>query len=165
MRYRRMAAVLFCCSVLGLWACSLKSPLGDEFTPNPKPNRAESPLNFPKDEPLVELDTVYFDTNKSDLNANAKKAIQKNVEFLKKNPEVSVQVEGLCDERGSREYNFKLGERRAQAVVDYMKELGIEDSRLSAVSYGAIGGQTEKQYSSSRRAISVLIYPAEVSKK
>ncbi|MCB0329738.1 MAG: peptidoglycan-associated lipoprotein Pal [Bdellovibrionales bacterium] len=82
------------------------------------------------------LKDVYFAFDKSDLSAESKATLQTNASWLKENSSASVTIEGHCDERGTREYNLALGQRRAQSAFDYLRGLGIEDSRMSTVSYG-----------------------------
>lgn len=79
---------------------------------------------------------VYFDYDKSLLKPEGKAAIQRNVQFLKAHPNARILIEGHCDERGTDEYNLALGERRANAIVKYMGELGISASRVTTKSWG-----------------------------
>jgi peptidoglycan-associated lipoprotein len=82
------------------------------------------------------LDDVYFDLDKSDVSADARTALQKDADYLKKWPSVQATVEGHCDSRGSSEYNLALGSRRATAVKDYLVSLGIPAARVTIVSKG-----------------------------
>ena len=79
---------------------------------------------------------AYFDYDKSDIREDAKAALQKDAEFLRSYPQVNVTVEGHCDERGSSEYNLGLGQRRADAVKNYMVSLGISGDRIKTMSWG-----------------------------
>lgn len=101
------------------------------------------------------LQTVYFDFDSSALEGSTKDAVKANADFLKANASVDVQVEGHCDERGGRQYNLALGERRAKAVRDYLVALGVEAKRVSIVSYGnerpAAEGHDESAWSKNRR--------------
>lgn len=101
------------------------------------------------------LYTIHFDFDKSNLTAQAKDLLKKNAEWLKKNPDVRLQVEGHCDARGSIEYNLGLGERRAKAAVDYLKSLGIKGQRLNIISYGKERpialGDSEEDHAKNRR--------------
>jgi peptidoglycan-associated lipoprotein len=81
-------------------------------------------------------DRVFFDTDRYDLSAEAQSQLQKQAAWLKQYPAVTVTVEGHCDERGTREYNLALGERRANSVANYMTALGVDAGRLSVISYG-----------------------------
>ncbi len=102
------------------------------------------------------LKTVYFDFDSANLGGDSKETIKANAEYLKANANVDVQVEGHCDERGGRQYNLALGERRAKAVRDYMVALGVEAKRLSTVSYGSerpkVEGHDEAAWGQNRRA-------------
>lgn len=81
-------------------------------------------------------DRVFFDTDRYDLSAEAQSQLQKQAAWLQQYPAATVTVEGHCDERGTREYNLALGERRANAVANYLTALGIDAGRLSVISYG-----------------------------
>ncbi|MCM2350719.1 MAG: peptidoglycan-associated lipoprotein Pal [Bacteriovoracaceae bacterium] len=102
------------------------------------------------------LQTVYFAFDSSNLDADTKEAVKVNAEFLKSNANVDIQVEGHCDERGGRQYNLALGERRAKAVRDYLVALGVESKRISTISYGnerpKAEGNDESAWSQNRRA-------------
>lgn len=102
------------------------------------------------------LKTVSFEFDKSTLSAASKKVIQGNAEWMKANAKTKVQIEGHCDSRGSIEYNVALGERRANAVKDYMINLGIPASRLATISYGEekplVSGENEDSWAKNRRA-------------
>jgi peptidoglycan-associated lipoprotein len=82
------------------------------------------------------MDTVYFEFDEATLTARAKDTLVRNAEWLRSNPQVQVQVEGHCDERGTAEYNLALGERRAEAVKSYLSSLGLPSTRLASISYG-----------------------------
>ena len=103
-----------------------------------------------------ELSTVYFAFDSASLDEVAKSTLKSNAEYLKKNGNLKIQVEGHCDERGTREYNLALGERRAKSAEKYLSSKGVDSKRLSVISYGkerpiAIGTD-EASYSSNRRA-------------
>lgn len=102
------------------------------------------------------LKTVYFGFDSSALEGDTKDAIKANAEFMKKMATVDVQVEGHCDERGGRQYNLALGERRAKAVKEYLIALGVPAKRITIVSYGserpAAEGSDESAWAKNRRA-------------
>ena len=102
------------------------------------------------------LQTVYFGFDSSNLDSETKEAVKANADFLKANANVDIQVEGHCDERGGRQYNLALGERRAKAVRDYLVALGVESKRISTISYGnerpKAEGSDESAWSQNRRA-------------
>jgi peptidoglycan-associated lipoprotein len=85
----------------------------------------------------ADLRVIYFGYDSYSLSDEAEEDLQYNTAILKKTPEVKVVAEGHCDERGTAEYNLALGERRAQAVADYLVTLGVDEKRLSTVSYGS----------------------------
>ena len=81
-------------------------------------------------------DRVFFATNKSSLTTASRATLRKQATFLRKNKNLSVTIEGHADERGTREYNLALGERRANAAKDYLMTYGISGKRISTISYG-----------------------------
>ncbi len=104
-------------------------------------------------------DRVFYATNKSTLTTASRDVLRKQAAWLRKNKNVSVTVEGHADERGTREYNLALGERRANAVKDYLMTYGISGSRISVISYGkerpVNSGSTPLAWSQNRRAVTV----------
>lgn len=105
-------------------------------------------------------DRVFFDLNKSNLSSGARAKLQKQVAWLKNYRNITVQVEGHCDERGTREYNLGLGERRANSVKDFMIAMGINPNRIKVISYGkerpAALGHNEGSWKQNRRAVTVV---------
>ena len=81
-------------------------------------------------------DRVFFETDRYDLTGEAQSQLQKQAAWLQQYPAATVTVEGHADERGTREYNLALGERRANAVANYLTALGVDAGRLSVISYG-----------------------------
>ena len=81
-------------------------------------------------------DRVFFATNKSSLTTASRATLRKQATFLRKNKSLNVTIEGHADERGTREYNLALGERRANAARDYLMTYGISGKRISVISYG-----------------------------
>lgn len=81
-------------------------------------------------------DRVFFDVDKSDLKPKARETIDKWAAWLKQYPDVTVMIEGHCDERGTREYNLGLGERRSNAAFNYLIALGVNSDRIKSISYG-----------------------------
>ena len=79
---------------------------------------------------------AFFDYDKSDIRPDARDALSRTAQFLRSNSQIKVTIEGHCDERGSTEYNLGLGERRAQAVRQFMIQLGVTSERMETVSYG-----------------------------
>lgn len=105
-------------------------------------------------------DRIFFETNSSDLTDEAKKILDIQGEWLKSDLNITLTIEGHCDERGTREYNIALGEKRAFAVKKYLKNRGVDDKRLKIVSYGkerpAYIGNSDEIHSKNRRAVSVV---------
>jgi peptidoglycan-associated lipoprotein len=85
---------------------------------------------------LDEVRDAYFDYDKADIRPDARTSLSKTADFLKSYPSIKVTIEGHCDERGSTEYNLGLGDRRANAVKQYLVSLGISADRMSTVSFG-----------------------------
>lgn len=111
--------------------------------------------------PASDMKTAFFPYDSYKLTNAARSAIKANADWLKANPSASVQVEGHCDERGTTEYNLALGERRANAAMEYLVKLGVEKSRLSTISYGeerpSVQGSDESAWSKNRRAEFVVL--------
>jgi peptidoglycan-associated lipoprotein len=107
------------------------------------------------DEAIYDLEMVYFAYDKSIITTAFGEALQKNYEWIAENPDVQIQLEGHCDERGTNEYNLALGERRAKAVFDYLISLGASPSQFSLVSFGeerpADQGSNEVAWRKNRR--------------
>jgi len=105
-------------------------------------------------------DRVYFDYNSDLITAEGQSTLEHQAQWLKQYTNVSVAIEGHCDERGTREYNIALGERRASAVKNYLVGLGVDGSRISTISYGkerpAVVGHDESSWSQNRRGVTVI---------
>jgi peptidoglycan-associated lipoprotein len=103
---------------------------------------------------------VYFDYDMSEIRPDAERILRAKVEVLRNSPQVQLRIEGHADERGSNEYNLALGNRRAQAVVDFFTNFGLDGDRFSIVSYGeerpAAMGSNESAWSQNRRAEFVI---------
>lgn len=82
------------------------------------------------------LRTIRFSYDDANISAEARKTLAGNADWIKANPNATIQIEGHCDERGSVEYNLALGERRAKAVKSYMSTLGVDGKRMTIISYG-----------------------------
>lgn len=105
-------------------------------------------------------DRVFFDYNSSALSDEAKKILEVQVSWLKSDASVKVTIEGHCDERGTREYNIALGEKRANAAKRYLIDNGVESSRIKVISYGkerpAYFGSSEDSMAKNRRAVTIV---------
>ena len=104
-------------------------------------------------------DRVFFATNKSTLTTASRDTLRKQAAFMRKKSKLTFSIEGHADERGTREYNLALGERRANAVKDYLMTYGISGSRLSVISYGkerrVNSGSNPLAWSQNRRSVTV----------
>ena len=104
-------------------------------------------------------DRVFFATNESVLTTASRETLRKQAAWLRKNSEITVVLEGHADERGTREYNLALGERRANAAKDYLMTYGISSSRISVISYGkerpVDAGSNPLAWSKNRRSVTV----------
>lgn len=105
-------------------------------------------------------DRVFFDLDSSTLDSEAQGTLDRQAQWLKQYPSVNVTVEGHCDERGTREYNLALGERRATAAKKYLVGAGVAANRISTISYGkerpAVVGSDESAWGQNRRSVTVL---------
>ena len=104
-------------------------------------------------------DRVFFATNKSSLTTASRATLRKQATYLRKNKSLNVTIEGHADERGTREYNLALGERRANAAKDYLMTYGISSNRISVISYGkerpVDSGSNPLSWSKNRRSVTV----------
>jgi peptidoglycan-associated lipoprotein len=154
-----------------------------EPTPEPTPEAEEAVIEEEVSEPVTEtlsteevsselpedlailnargyLEDVFFDTDRFDLTPEARGVLAKNANWLIEFSSVLILVEGHCDERNTREYNLALGERRANAVRDYLMSLGVNPDRIRTISYGEERpfalGHTEEAWRLNRRAHFVI---------
>ncbi len=104
-------------------------------------------------------DTIYFAYDSSSLSAEAKAVLSAQAQYLRDNPSTSVVIEGHADERGTREYNLALGERRANSVRQYLVGAGVDSSRVTTISYGkerpVAPGSDETSWALNRRGVTV----------
>jgi peptidoglycan-associated lipoprotein len=104
-------------------------------------------------------DRVFFASNKSTLTTASRDTLRKQAAYMRKKSKVTFAIEGHADERGTREYNLALGERRANAVKDYLMTYGISGDRLSVISYGkerpVNSGSSPLAWSQNRRSVTV----------
>lgn len=102
-------------------------------------------------------DRVFFDFDKFNLDTEDRGTLDRQAAWLKANPSVTVIIEGHADERGTREYNLALGERRANSVMDYLVSLGVNPARLKTISYGkerpVAAGSTNAAWAQNRRGV------------
>ena len=114
----------------------------------------------PADKLIAVGDRVLFDYDSSELSSEAKLTLDKQSRFLRVNSDLTFTIEGHCDERGTREYNLALGEKRAQAVKNYLIGLGINPDRVSTISYGkerpAVVGSNDGAWAQNRRSVTLV---------
>ena len=105
-------------------------------------------------------DRVFFATNESVLTTASRETLRKQAAWLRKNSKINVVLEGHADERGTREYNLALGERRANSVKEFLVSLGVEAGRITTISYGkerpAADGSSSESWAENRRAVTVV---------
>lgn len=105
-------------------------------------------------------DRVFFALNSSKLDSTSQDTLLRQAAWVKKNPGVKVVIEGHCDERGPREYNLGLGERRANAVKRFLVSAGVDESKISTISYGkerpAVMGSNADAWAQNRRSVMVV---------
>ncbi len=109
----------------------------------------------------VAADRIFFDTDKFNIDAQDQATLQSQAQWLAKYPNTRITVEGHADERGTRDYNLALGERRANAAKNYLASLGIDSARIQTVSYGKERpqalGSTEEAWAQNRRAVTITV--------
>jgi peptidoglycan-associated lipoprotein len=169
MRYLTVAMILIVATALALSGCKKKMPKEEAPPPPPPTVQPVTPLAesdttgdaAKREASLIDADksrmqVVLFDYDRSDVRPDQREKIKTNTEILRKWPSWNVSVEGHCDERGTNEYNFALGERRAKAVVKALTSEGIETGRIATISYGeerpADPGHSESSWTRNRRA-------------
>ena len=113
-----------------------------------------------QDELRAAGDRIFFDFDRSDITAEARATLERQAAFAQKHADLTFTIEGHCDERGTREYNLALGERRATADRNALTALGVSASRLKTISYGkerpAVVGHNDAAWSQNRRAVLVI---------
>ena len=105
-------------------------------------------------------DRVLFDYDSHELDESDRQTLIDQADFLKQNPSLKITIEGHCDERGTREYNLALGEKRANSAKDYLVALGVNSARIKVVSYGKerpqVLGSNKAAWQMNRRAVTTL---------
>jgi peptidoglycan-associated lipoprotein len=123
-------------------------------TPSSTAPVAGNPLRDPKN--ILSQRSVYFDFDESAVKSEYQNLVQAHAKHLALDRAARMRIEGNCDERGSREYNLALGQRRSQAVKNVMKVLGVDDGRIEAISFGedkpVAQGHDEASWARNRRA-------------
>jgi len=155
---------------LAMSACASKAP--KELPPEPGPVTSTAPAPSGPTGPvpgsqadfvqqMAGDDTIYFDTDRYNIDSVDAAALSKQAQWLSQYPGKSVTIEGHCDERGTRDYNLALGERRANAAKNYLVGLGVDAGRLTTISYGkerpVALGSNEAAWAQNRRAVTITI--------
>ena len=165
--------LLLIAALMGTAACTKKPP---KQLPPPPPVQGERALPQPTDNGMsgstipgsaadfkakVGSDTVLFATDSYDIDDEARSILQRQSQWLQQYPNVRITIEGHCDERGTREYNLALGDRRANSAKNYLASVGVSASRISTISYGkerpVAMGSDEGAWAQNRRAVTVVI--------
>ena len=166
-------AALLLTSSLALAGCASTKPT--ELPPQPTGATTTTTTNPPANtQPLgptpgseadfvasVLGDTILFDTDRYNIDSEDQGILQSQAQWLARYPDKRVTIEGHCDERGTRDYNLALGERRANAAKNYLVSLGIDASRITTVSYGkerpiALGSD-EASWAKNRRSVTITV--------
>ena len=141
------------CAVLALSACSTLSE-------SALFGGSECESKLARDFMANAEDRVFFAFDSSAISADAAEVLNSQAKWLKNHEDVNVVVQGYCDERGTREYNLALGERRANAVKQYLVSKGVAADRISTISYGkerpAVLGNNEAAWAQNRRDVTVV---------
>lgn len=152
----------------GATSQSANTGAGNASAPSSQPAQVSSAPSTPSGPPagsnedlVVNVgDRVFFDFDKSEIRSDAADTLNKQAAWLKKYPNNVIVVEGHCDERGTREYNLALGERRANAVREYLISVGVSANRIETISYGKerpeVVGSNESAWGQNRRGVTVV---------
>jgi peptidoglycan-associated lipoprotein len=130
-------------------------------TPSVQPTAPAGPTPGSQEDLLLNVgDRIFFAFDRSDLNADSRGTLERLASWMTNYQNVTITIEGHCDERGTREYNLALGERRADAARDYLVALGVDGGRLTTISYGkerpAVLGSNEEAWAQNRRDVFVV---------
>ena len=151
-------------AVLMLAACSSTPPEPPPGPPGPPGGAGMGSRNIvPGSQQDLEAsagDRVFFAFDRADISPEARQILVRQADWLRRYPNVTVTIEGHCDERGTREYNLALGERRANSVKNFLVALGVNANRVQTISYGKERpenpGHDEVAFSQNRRGVTVL---------
>ncbi|MCM3419258.1 peptidoglycan-associated lipoprotein Pal [Sphingopyxis alaskensis] len=165
---RKSTAMIAAITMLAVGACAKKAP--DTLPPAPEGAGTDTTTDtgtgvVPGSQEdfvaNVASDRIFFDFDQYNVDAQDQATLQSQAQWLQRNPAVRVTLEGHADERGTRDYNIALGERRANAAKNYLASLGIDPSRINVISYGkerpAAIGSNEEAWAQNRRAVTVVI--------
>lgn len=174
---KKSFAILVSLLILSCQNSSLKKDDAEDLQPIDKTTNSEpqesyqtidneaqaEELNKQSEEQAQEVevqDRIFFGYDSSAISNEAKKILDVQVMWLKSDPSITITLEGHCDERGTREYNIALGERRANATKNYLVTAGISTDRITTISYGkerpAFFGNDEKVFAKNRRSVAIV---------
>jgi len=168
----KLATALMLAPALALGACSKKPPAdippppqtsgtGGQTGPQVQPMGPQVGTQAHFAAAVGSSTTIYFDTDRYNIDAQDAAALQAQAQYFARYPQITFTIEGHADERGTREYNLALGEKRANAAKNYLVSLGVDPNRIAVVSYGkerpVALGSNETAWAQNRRAASVII--------
>jgi peptidoglycan-associated lipoprotein len=169
----KIATILLLASATTLAACAKKAP--EQLPPPPPATVQPTPQPTPQVQPtgpqvgsqdhfaaaVGSATTIYFDTDRYNVDSQDAAALQAQAQYFARYPQITFTIQGHADERGTREYNLALGERRANAAKNFLVSLGVDPGRIAVVSYGkerpVALGSNEGAWAQNRRAASVII--------
>tara|TARA_B100001079_G_scaffold184545_1_gene158877 strand:- start:2889 stop:3389 length:501 start_codon:yes stop_codon:yes gene_type:complete len=155
--------LLIAFAAVALTACATQKKVGKQVTAGAEAVKGDVYTGQETVEYLATgvPDRIFFATNKSVLTTAARDTLRKQAAWMRKNKDVNVTVEGHADERGTREYNLALGERRANAAKDYLLTYGVSGGRITVISYGkerpVNSASTPVAWSQNRRSVTVKV--------
>ncbi|MFN6933945.1 MAG: peptidoglycan-associated lipoprotein Pal [Tsuneonella sp.] len=168
---RRILVTALLAGTAALSACKKEPPAS--LPPEPEPTMTSTPggdnvggIAQPgTQEHFVQAvngqNVIYFDTDRYNVDSADAAALQTQAQYLSQYPQVTVTIEGHADERGTREYNLALGERRANAAKNYLTSIGVPANRISVISWGKERpialGSNEAAWAQNRRAVTVVV--------
>ncbi len=168
MTIRKTTAMIAAITMLTVGACAKKAP--DTLPPAPEGSGGDTgtgtgtgvvPGSQEDFVANVSSDRIFFDLDQYNVDAQDQATLQSQAQWLARYPAVRVTLEGHADERGTRDYNIALGERRANAARNYLASLGVDSNRIQVISYGkerpAALGSNEDAWAQNRRAVTVVI--------
>ena len=165
---KRLLPALLCVSVMTLSGCGSKTNSDDAMkvadtgeAMGVEESLDSAPRGTSEGRTSEGMLPVYYNFDSSDVSSDQVSRIEVNADFSKSNPALPIRIEGNCDPRGTNEYNMALGERRALSAKKYLVNLGVEEAKLTTVSYGEermlLHGHDELSWAQNRRADFVVV--------